>query len=468
MPSVVPIVTPVPGRPNLILGNFDPATLGYGAAEFFVSGTASSYTPVGELGADGHWSVTPSAEADYCTRIVVLTPLDPTAFNGTVIVEWLNVSGGIDAPAVWFMAHREIAREGYVYVAVSTQRTGVQGGPSLGADMSLKTLDPQRYSPLHHPGDAFAFDIYSQAGRLVRENPGSVLGGLAPELVLAVGESQSAMYLTTYINAVDPLTAVYDGYLVHSRFGPAAPLGGDVFAPAPEGRVLTPRFRSDSRVPLIVVITETDLIGGFRPGYCSARQPDSDTIRAWEIPGSAHADNYTLKVSFIDDGRASTDQLVAAYEPTRKLMGHHLSHYINFAPQHHYVVQAAVAGLHRWARTGEPAPAASPIAISDDDPPALVLDPNGLAQGGVRTPWADVPVARTSGIGSTESGMSPLFGTGELFDPATVDRLYPGGSVEYLERFTAALDRTIGAGFINPADRAEILELAAATFPGTG
>lgn len=149
-------------------------------------------------------------------------------------------------------------------------------------------------------------------------------------------------------------------------------------------------------------------------------------------------------------------------------MGHHLSHYINFAPQHHYVVQAAVAGLHRWARTGEPAPAASPIAISDDDPPALVLDPNGLAQGGVRTPWADVPVARTSGIGSTESGMSPLFGTGQLFDPATVDRLYPGGSVEYLERFTAALDRTIGAGFINPADRAEILELAAATFPGTG
>ena len=457
----------MPGTPNLILGRYPLETLGYRAAEFFITGVAQSYTPAGELGPDGHWNVSPSGEAEYRTRIAVLTPIDAAAFNGTVIVEWLNVRGGIDAPAVWLMAHREIARAGYAYVAVSAQRTGVTGGPSLGIDMSLKTLDPQRYSELYHPGDSFAFDIYSQVGRLLKENPGAVLGPLNPDLVLAVGESQSAMYLTTYVNAVGPLVDVYGGYLVHSRFGPAAPLDGSIFTTALADTIVTPRFRSDSPVPLIVVITETDLIGGFRPGYCSARQPDSDTIRAWEIPGAAHADNYTVNVGFIDNGAAAPADLAAAYAPTDRLMGHQLSYCINFAPQHHYVLQAAVAGLERWARTGEPAATAGPITLSHDHPPALVPDAHGLAQGGVRTPWTDVPVARTSGIGTTESTLSPLFGTGEVFDGATLARLYPGGVTDYLERFTAALDRSIAGGFLLAADRSEIVELAKACFPLT-
>ena len=145
------LVTPVPGKPHLLLGAFDIGTLGYVAEEFFVSGTASSYTPTMELGPDGRWDVTPSGTTEYTTRIVVLTPADGAQcpdFNGTVLVEWLNVSGGIDAPAVWMMAHREILRAGYAYVAVSAQRVGVEGGASLlGADMSLKTQHPVRYAP---------------------------------------------------------------------------------------------------------------------------------------------------------------------------------------------------------------------------------------------------------------------------------------------------------------------------------
>ena len=109
------------------------------------------YAPVGELGSDGRWDAAPSEVADYTTRIVVLKPSDVTKFNGTVIVEWLNVSGGIDAPAIWFMAHRELIREGYAYVAVSAQQVGVEGGASLGMDMSLKKQDPERYSASEPP-----------------------------------------------------------------------------------------------------------------------------------------------------------------------------------------------------------------------------------------------------------------------------------------------------------------------------
>jgi hypothetical protein len=472
------LVTPVPGKPHLLLGAFDIGTLGYVAEEFFVSGTASSYTPTTELGPDGRWDVTPSGTTEYTTRIVVLTPADGAQcpdFNGTVLVEWLNVSGGIDAPAVWMMAHREILRAGYAYVAVSAQRVGVEGGASLlGADMSLKTQHPVRYAPLRHPGDQFSYDIFSQIGELVRhagdDSSQGVLGDLRAQHVVAVGESQSAMFLTTYVNAVDPLARSYDGFLVHSRFAPAAPLdGSSIFAESQAASPEAVAFRADLRVPLVAVITETDLFGGPRHGYYFARQPDNERLRVWEIPGAAHADNYTIQVAPIDSGSAPLDAIVAAYAPTDLLMGQQLEHYINFAPQHHYVVQAALAVLHTWVRTGEPAPAGSPIGVHESDQARPVLDSNGLARGGVRTPWVDVPIAQTSGFGdpdgAPESVMAMIFGCGEPFDAATLRRLYPGGVEQYLDSFTAALDEAIGSGFILPADRAEILQLAAATYP---
>jgi Alpha/beta hydrolase domain len=463
------VITPVPGKPNLLLGAYDPAVLGYRAEEFFVSGTASSYVPTADCGPDGRWSVVPSDEAEYTTRIVVLRPTDDAAFNGTVIVEWLNVSGGIDAPAVWTMAHREMVREGYAYVGVSAQRVGIDGGLSLdlGVDMSLKTQDPERYSGLTHPGDAFAYDIFSQVGRLVgRQNGAGVLDGLRPEYVLAVGESQSAVFLTTYINAVDPLAEAYHGFLVHSRFGPAAPLDGGSLVELTDADASAPVwFRPDLRVPVVAFIAESDLLGAVLPGYLEARQPDNDRLRVWEVAGIAHADNYTIQVGYIDTGSTPLADIVAAYAPTNVLMGQQLSYRINFAPQHHYVLQAALARLHDWVRGGTPAPTAGPIILTDDEPPGFALDANGLATGGIRTPWVDVPIARTSGIGSDETVLALLFGTGEPFDAATLAGLYPGGSAEYLERFTAALDSAIDAGFIVAADRPEILELAEATFP---
>lgn len=455
---MTPDVTPVAGRPLLLLGGFDIGVVGYAAEEFFVSGTASSYTD-----ADGEGRVIPSGTAEYTTRVVTLTPIDRSTFNGTVLVEWLNVSGGIDAPAVWMMAHREIVRAGYAYVAVSAQSVGVQGGASmLGADMSLKSQDATRYAPLHHPGDAFAYDIFSGMGELVRD--GAVLRNLPVRNVIAVAESQSAMFLTTYVNAVDPLARSYDGFLVHSRFGPAAPLdGSSIFAESVAPQAVP--FRSDLRVPVLAVITETDLFGGAREGYYFARRPDDERLRVWELAGAAHADNYTIQVAFIDDGSAPLADIVAAYAPTDMLMGQRLSHYINFAPQHHYVLQAGLAALTTWVRTGAKPPTAPPLAVRETPAPQPVPDDLGIARGGIRTPWVDVPTARTSGLGGHESPMSLIFGSGEPFDAATLRRLYPGGIAEYLDRFTAALDASIRDGFILAAERAEILELAAATFP---
>jgi hypothetical protein len=459
-------VEPVPGRPALILGNYDLATLGFEVREYFVRGRATSYTERSAVGEDGRWDIAAAGTAEYTTRLVAVTPTDPAAYNGTVLVEWLNVSGGIDAPAVWMMAHREIIRAGYGYVAVSAQRVGVEGGDSLtGLDASLKAQHPTRYAPLHHPGDAYSFDIFTQIGRLVREQPATL--GLAADAdsLLALGESQSAMFLTTYINAIDPLAPVYDGFLVHSRFGTAAHIDG---APIRATDGVRTRFRPELRVPVVNVITETDLIDGLLPGYHRTRRPDDALLRTWEIAGAAHADTYTLTGSWIDDGRAPVADLAAAYAPVDMLMGTQLDHFINFAPQHHYVLQAALAGLHDWVRNGRPVPPAATLELTADTPPRLATDAHGIALGGVRTPWVEVPVAVTTGQIDTDAQMASIFGAGKPFDANALRQLYPGGQADYLQRFTTALDAAVAAGHLRPADRIEILEIAALTFAAAG
>ena len=161
--------------------------------------------------------------------------------------------------------------------------------------------------------DLSCHDIFSQVGELVRAD--GVLDGLRAERVIAVGESQSAMFLTTYINAVDPLARIYDGFLVHSRFGPAARLDGSSLITELESSgdsQVAVRFRPDLRVPLLTIITETDLLGHVTLGYYFARQPDNEWLRVWEISGAAHADNYTIQVAPIDSGSAPLDDIVAA------------------------------------------------------------------------------------------------------------------------------------------------------------
>jgi len=473
-----PTAAAMPGPPALQLSGFDLSPLGFATEEFFISGTASSYKLSGPPTSDGRWNAMPAESAAYATRIVVVRPTAPSKFNGTVVVEWLNVSGGGDGAADWIAVHREVLRGGYAYVCVSAQRVGVEGGPSLlAAGMPLKTADPERYGRLSHPGDAFSYDIFSQAGKVLRAAGAEVLGSLQPERLIAIGESQSAAFLTTYVNAVDPIAKVYDGFLIHSRFGNAASLENASMA-APSGQPRIVKFRPDLRSPVITVITETDLlVEGRIPGYYGARQPDNEKLRVWEVPGTAHADAYMFSVAAMDSGSVPLEKIAAAYEPTNKITGRssqmeiELAKPANNAPQHHYVVEAALWNLDRWIKTGQVPSKAEPMGSEPsekhDAPPTLVLDANGLAQGGVRTPWVDVPTCRLSGVGNSGGALGFMVGVYEPFDAATLDRLYPGGKREYMRKFEASLSSAVEAGFILDADRQEILDLSAIAYRGS-
>lgn len=463
-------VRAVPGTPNLLLAAYDIKDVGYQADEFFISGTAKSYELTGPATLDGNWQAEVGGSADYVTRIVALTPIDPARFNGTVIVEWVNVTSGQDAPADWMVAHREMVRSGNAYVAVSAQIVGVEGGNSRMANSAavpLKKADPERYGSLSHPGDAFSFDIFSQAGALIKSSgSGGVLGPLSSERVIAVGESQSAAFLTTYVNAVDPLAKVYDGFLVHSRFGSAAPIDGNRMAGSGTKVPDHVRFRANLRVPVLALITETDLLGSGLTGYHGARRADGENLRVWELPGAAHADNYLFMGAFIDSGLTGSETLARVFRPSNNSPMGKVDTPLNPGMPHHYVLQAALSGIDNWIMTNRAPKSVDPIMLAAEPgaPPSLVLDGSGLAMGGVRTPWVDVPTIRMSGVGDPSTFIGRLAGSGVPFDEETLSRLYPGGKADYLAKFEISLDAAIRAGHLLQEDRQEIMEIAAINF----
>jgi Alpha/beta hydrolase domain len=463
-----PTVTAVPGKPNLLIANYDLAEVGYEVSEAFLAGTATSYRLPGPPSADGVWNASAAETAPFTTRVVVIRPIDSAKFNGTVLVEWLNVTAGQDAGADWMVAHREMVRKGYAYVGVSAQKVGVEGGPTImeQGGQGLKQADPKRYAALSHPGDAFAFDIFSQVGaKLKSAGAGGLLGSLAPRRVLGIGESQSAAFLTTYVNAVDPVARVFDGFFIHSRFGSSASLDGRGMAGAMPAHV---RFRPDLRVPVMTLITETDLLGARLSGYHASRRPDDRHLRVWEVPGAAHADNYMFGGAFIDSGKQGVEVLAKVFTPTHDAPGAKVEMPLNPGMPHHYVTEAALNALDHWVRTGRTPASTPPMVLAtggeEGTEPSLALDANGIARGGVRTPWVDVPTIRLSGKGDPKSFIGMLAGAGEPFTKAQLALLYPGGKAEYLSRFTASLDAAIRAGHLLPEDRAEILAIAAMNY----
>jgi Alpha/beta hydrolase domain len=473
MSTVATCSGPVPGTPVSTLGAFDLGRLGYLVQEWFLAGTATSWRAAGPIGDDGRWSVDVAGSAPFETRLLVCRPANPRRFNGTVVVEWLNVSGGGDGSPDWFFLHRHLMREGMAWVGVSAQKAGIDGGGLFDSGQHLKNVAFDRYWALTHPGDAFSFDVFSQAGSALRTGAGP-LADLDIQTLLAVGESQSATFLVTYVNAVDPGAGIYDGFMIHGRGASGASLEGEMIARRiSEGETLDlasrrdaerpgHRIREDARVPVITVQSETDVMmfAGLR-----ARQHDGDRFRLWEIAGAAHFDTYGLIAAHRDDGTLTAAELAALLAPTDEVIGQKAASLVNSGPQQHYVLEAAIAHLEVWVRHGSPPPGAGRLETTGGDEPALAVDQLGIARGGVRTPWVDVPVAVLSGLGQEGAGFTVLFGITRPLDEGQLERLYPDGREEYLAAFERHLDEAIASGFVLQTDRAEILALAAAASP---
>ena len=284
-PDTGHIIEPVSANPTGL------AAHGYVEQEYFASGTAYSFTGR-STPSDGKWTIAVAGSAPYRTRIIVRRPSDPAKFDGNVVVEWMNVSAGESAPD-WDYLDPALMDSGAAYVGVSAQALAVDGGKAIlrsGTSPGLRQQEPARYGSLNHPGDQYSLDMFAQIGQALRAPAPSVLGGLRPSHVVAIGESQSAFYLTTYADAIQPLDHAYQGIFIHSRGGGAATFDGQDVTSAIDGDV---RIRTDLDVPVFMLETQTDLI---QLGYAAAQQPNTSRIRTWEVAGTSHADAYELGV----------------------------------------------------------------------------------------------------------------------------------------------------------------------------
>ena len=326
--------------------------------------------------------------------MVVRRPADPSRFNGTVLVEWYNVTNGFDADNLWFFVWEHIMRSGYVWVGVSAQRVGVN---------ALKAWSPARYGTLDVTAgntindDSLSYDIYSQAGQALRNPLGvDLLHGLVTRLVIATGESQSSMRLAVYANSIQPLANLYPGILFLSTIGE--------------------RVRQDLSIPMFKVLTEFDVTGA---NEANLRQDDTGRFRTWEVAGTSHVDQHLRDSREPLELRDNGTSLEANLDVTcgTKPVGTRVPTT--------YVLASAIDKMVQWIQTGTPPPTAPRIQIATFGNPSIpVRNALGLAQGGIQLSQVALPTRVNNGT-NTGPGACNRWGYSIPIDPAVLRSLYP-------------------------------------------
>ncbi len=442
----VPVLTAPPAglRGHALWDSYyDLEPFGYEEQELFVSGTA--------VNGGG-------ATADYTTRVIVARPSDPAAFNGTVLLDWVNVTAQFENAVDTMLSREMLMREGFAYVHVSAQSAGLCCFPAL----TPKMWDPVRYAAIDHPGDEYVFDMVTQIARAFKEphpsagiDPMGNLGVASVRNVIAAGQSQSAIrlhdYLQTWLPAHPRAVGAIDGVLVH----------GDLGKPKSFGRAPLP-------VPVLQLLSDEEAVDdGVDPARLDPNQ------RLWEIAGTAHADLFVGYQTTVGHGprvlasaprisRAAFQQVIDAAGNYGERIDPLLAGCIaaGAAMPMHYATSAAIHALTAWV-AGGPAPDHGPRFEFAGG--VLAKDEHGNTLGGIRLPPIDVPVARY------ESTLCQLGGITIPFLDPQLHALYPTHA-QYFAAMAERSDAAVAAGWLLPADAADLMRRACdarTRWPGT-
>lgn len=396
---------------------YDISEIGYAEEEYFVSGTAKSHTG--------------GPDAPYMTRVIVRRPMQATDFNGTVILDWVNVTAQFENAVHTLQVHEFFHREGYAYVHTSVQAAGLCCVPGL----TPQGWDPQRYAEMSHPGDDYAYDILSQIAAGFKA-PGEVdpMAGLVVEKVIASGQSQSASRLYGYVNEVQAEAGVIDGFLIQAGGGkdygeraaaPVIHLLGDR-----EADPVEPTTYDNYRLWEVAAAPHQDLWVGEHQIF---GQSTRITLHQPKQPMSADEDLHQITSNYGEqiDPASQVCILAGSLFPTR------------------YAVAAAFDHLNRWIRGGTPPPQPPRYEFEPDG--SLATDDLDNALGGLRYPVVDVPVARYLSAACDLGGI-----TIPLTDIELIQR-YPTHA-DYRCQMQAATERSIGEGLLLPGDAAELMQ----------
>ena len=394
--DAVPQTPTLPGAPFINLSE-----VGYAEREFTMSGADSIYRESGAWSSNGKWGVSASqSNVPYTTRLLVRYPTNPAKFNGTVVFEWLNDTTGGDQDPVWAQLYNELVSKGYAYVGVTAQRPGMK---------DLAAWDPARYGALGDSSDGQSYEIFTQAANVVKADSAALLGGLTPKELIGTGDSQSAFRLDTYVNAIQPLTHAFNGFLAVGRAVTAAPIGEGLVATSPFPALI----RTDNTTPFIQLNTQGDI---EELDAAAARQADNNYLRTWEVTGASHIDiheaEYETETIAREDPTVEVPScaLGTPIEGTgTPLDGHNQTDNMPLFE----VEDRAMAALQNWVTNGVARAQHSISTIPVLFGAYYLVNKNryGIGEGGIRMPEAQVPVENYSAINFanvSEEGLSPL------------------------------------------------------------
>jgi Alpha/beta hydrolase domain len=431
--------------------SLDLAGKGYVEEEYSASGTANRYrmnfTSTDGAGGTAGQPDDPLATAEvvdaghpYTTRILVRRPTDADSFNGTVIVEWFNVSLSQDVDFIFAATHDYLLSNGYAWVGVSAQLAGTnalkQANPARYSDLNLDASnDDPAGDKLDAQGDVLSWDIFAQVGAALR-NRGDVdpLGGLTAKHVIAAGESQAAERLTAYYNSIQPLCLeIYEGFIAYDRFN---------------------RVRSDQNAKVISFGSENRRIAFPKKSL----PEDSANVRLWEVAGASHAsleevEGY-LDPQFLRNGilRAPDGTVLSLTDVVAECDTQPIWSRV---PNGH-VVAAAIHAMQLWLKDGVPAPTAP--RLETDDSGQLLRDPQGRVLGGIRLATFDAPTAHNGAANTGPEGCSQV-GYHIDFTPVELCERY-GSQQNYIDQVAQITRKAKRDGFLVSADADRTIEEA--------
>jgi hypothetical protein len=436
----------------------DLAEYGYIEEEYFISGVARVYAWPGELAEPLPYS------GPYCTRILVRKPLEAGRASGNAIVELANWARGYDVSiAAWGEYFDSILVRGDAWVQITIR-------PAVA--LRLKKFNPLRYAGLSFASpwplemraqdplnpaypyppssreteDGLAWDIISQVGALLKSRESrNPLAGYGVRYLYATGATGGD--LSAYVAAIHPNAVldgsrpIYDGYLIKMTGSPAP-----INQYTPRIAAGDPRCQLHTNVPVIRVLTEGDIFGfGEHPdwGY-KQRRADSDSendrFRLYEVAGPTVGAKYPLLSGpNQEDVEAAGEKWSGSIEVPK------------YEFPLRYILNGAMVNLDKWVRYGSAPPKAGRLEIKESDTQGadFIFDQSQNVQGGVRTPYVDVPLAGYPKIGAPV----PL-------DQSVLSRLYKDRA-EYTAKFTAGVNRLLKEGWVTPKDAGRMVAEAA-------
>lgn len=438
----------VPGTTPLAAAAVDLSQYGYSEREYYAEGSAHRYR--GAVSNSLKTAEVIDAGWHYKTRVLVRTPR-PGAFNGTLVVEWANVTVGQDIDFAWAESYDHLMRAGYAVAVVSAQRVGVEQlkrwSPARYGDLDVAAdnTDPATNGPVDVCGmpnctqvDPLSWDVMTQVAASLKANkaPAQPLPGRTVKRVLAMGESQSAGRLSTYYNAIQPLYGFFDGFVFLDRAS---------------------QLRADLRTPAVSVDSEA------WSTMFPAKTVGSSFVRHWEVAGSSHA---SLDAGTYVDRMVLRDQSIMG--PSGPLsfssaIGDCAIKPYFSAVNTKVVLNAAVESVNRWVTTGKPAAPSSYFDRAQAG--SIARDSDGQVVGGVRLPSFTAPTSANH-AGNIGAGLCFLVGAHVPYSADQLHDMY-GTHRRYLKQVDAALKVAKQDGYVLPGDAWAIRSEAARSSVGS-